>query len=67
MAKFSRLIKFESAQDGQPYFADLGARTCGIPASGASITGFRTFDEIGIEKYGKEVTIGKVCRISKLF
>jgi hypothetical protein len=60
MPKFSRLIKFESAQDGQSYFADLGARTSEVPASGTSITGFRTLDEIEIEKNGKEVIIGKV-------
>jgi hypothetical protein len=60
MSKFSRLIKFESAHDGQPYFADLGAGSYEIAASGASIRGFRTLDDIGIDRYGKEVIIGKV-------
>lgn len=58
MPTFSRLIRFEST-DGQPYFADLGVETS-IPAQGAQIKGYRTFEDVGVEKYGEDVAIGKV-------
>lgn len=62
MAKFSRLIKFESTEDGKDYFADLGTQVEDVPALGASIVGFSSFEQIGIKEHGREVKIGKVCR-----
>ncbi|KAH8589011.1 fumarylacetoacetate hydrolase family protein [Bisporella sp. PMI_857] len=60
MPRFSRLIRFESALDGQPYFADLGAQTSEVPALGTQITGFKSFEDVGIESLGKQVAIAKL-------
>jgi hypothetical protein len=58
MPSFSRLIRFE-ATDGHPYFADLGGET-NIPAQGSQIKGYETFEDIGLDKNGKDITISKV-------
>ena len=58
MPSFSRLIRFE-ATDGRPYFADLGVET-NMPTQGSQLKGFETFEDVGLDKDGKDVTIGKV-------
>ncbi|PVH75540.1 fumarylacetoacetate hydrolase [Cadophora sp. DSE1049] len=54
----SRLIRFE-VTDGRPYFADLGVET-NIPAQGSQLKGFETFEDVGLDKDGKDVTISKL-------
>jgi 2-keto-4-pentenoate hydratase/2-oxohepta-3-ene-1,7-dioic acid hydratase in catechol pathway len=58
MSNFSRLIKFESASDGEIYFADLGAGRASLPTKGSHIKGYSSVEELSLDKSGIDVKIG---------
>jgi hypothetical protein len=60
MPSFSRLIRFESLDDGQTYFADLGADTVELPATGSHVTAYASIDRLVVGEGGIAVTVGKV-------
>lgn len=60
MPSFSRLIRFESLDDGQTYFADLGADTVELPATGSHVTAYASIDRLVVGEGGIAVTVGKL-------
>jgi hypothetical protein len=60
MPSFSRLIRFESLDDGQRYFADIGADTVELPATGSHVTAYASIDGLVVREGGITVTVGKV-------
>jgi hypothetical protein len=59
MPSFSRLIRFKSLDDGQTYFADLGADTVELPAKGSHVTAYTSVDSLVVGEGGIAVTVGK--------
>ena len=60
MPSFTRLIRFESADNGQIYFADLGADVVEPPSEGTHVKAYASLDDLLAGKAGKIVTLGKV-------
>ena len=60
MPSFTRLIRFESADDGQIYFADLGADVVEPPSEGTHVRACASLDDLLAGKAEKIVTLGKV-------
>jgi hypothetical protein len=60
MPSFTRLIRFESADDGQIYFADLGADVVEPPSEGTHVRAYASLDDLLAGKAEKIVTLGKV-------
>jgi hypothetical protein len=60
MPSFTRLIRFESASDGQIYFADLGADVVEPPSEGTHAIAYASLDDLLAGKAEKVVTLGKV-------
>jgi hypothetical protein len=44
MSPFHHLVRFESEEDGNPYFADLGPEADGPPLPGARLSGTKTIE-----------------------
>jgi hypothetical protein len=59
MPSFTRLIRFESADDGQIHFADLGADV-EPPSEGTHVRAYASLDDLLAGKAEKIVTLGKV-------
>lgn len=66
MSPFARLIRFESAEDGSPFFTDLD-QNAPLPSLGEKIAAFKTIDELSSKVGEKTVTIGRVCVPALLF
>ena len=62
MPPFTRLIRFESADNGQIYFADLGADVVEPPSEGTHVRAYASLDDCLGGKAEKTVTLGKVMR-----
>lgn len=60
MPSFSRLIRFESLDNGQRYFADLGANTVELPTTGSLVIAYASIDKLVSGEGGLAVTVGKV-------
>jgi hypothetical protein len=60
MPSFTRLIRFESADNGQIYFADLGADVVEPPSEGTHVIAYASLDDLLAGKAEKIVTLGKV-------
>jgi hypothetical protein len=65
MPSFTRLIRFESAEDGQIYFADLGADVVEPPSEGSSLRAYASFNDLLAGKSETIVTLGKVMTFPK--
>jgi hypothetical protein len=59
MPSFTRLIRFESADDEQIYFADLGV-DIEPPSEGTHVRAYASLDDLLAGKAEKIVTLGKV-------
>ncbi|KAI1269610.1 fumarylacetoacetate hydrolase family protein [Xylariaceae sp. FL1019] len=57
MAAFTKLVRFES-DDGKTYFADLGNDAPELPAAGAKLTSYKSFEDL-MSKKNEETTIFK--------
>ena len=62
MPSFTRLIRFESAEDGEIYFADLGADP---PSEGSSLRAYTSFNDLLAGKSDTIVTLGKEMTFPK--
>jgi hypothetical protein len=60
MSSFTRLIRFEGEEDGQPYFADLGSDFDRLPVPGAKLGAFRSIDGLADKTKAKTVTMRRV-------
>lgn len=60
MSFFSQLVRFESAQDGKIYFADLGPDADGPPLPGTQLSAFRTLDDLASNAESLAVIVGRV-------
>ena len=60
MPSFTRLIRFESADNGQISFADLGADVVEPPSEGTQVKAYASLDDLLAGKAGKIVSLGKV-------
>ena len=60
MPSFTRLIRFQATDSDDVYFADLGAETAEIPASGSKVEAYKTFDDLTSGNEGVHISIGKV-------
>jgi hypothetical protein len=60
MDTFSHLIRFESEDSGDVYFADLGPDANGPPARGTKLTASKTIEGLAIKSAQSVVTIRRV-------
>ncbi|EWY79782.1 hypothetical protein FOYG_17072 [Fusarium oxysporum NRRL 32931] len=60
MSSFTRLIRFEGEEDGQPYFADLGSDFDRLPVPGAKLGPFRSIDGLADKTKAKTVTMRRL-------
>jgi hypothetical protein len=63
MPSFTRLIRFNSSEDNEIYFADLGSGVAvPLPAAGAKIEAWKSLDKLlkGNKTASKRVTFDKV-------
>lgn len=60
MANFAVLIKFESEEDGETYFADLGPDAQGPPALGTKVSAVKSLQGLADKHEPKTVTIRRV-------
>jgi hypothetical protein len=65
MPSFTRLIRFESAEERQIYFADLGADVVEPPSEGSSLRAYASFNDLLAGKSETVVTLGKVMTLPK--
>ena len=61
MSPFSHLIRFECAEDGSSFFADLGGQADGPPSPGTKMNAFASMDDLANKNGAKNVTIRRVC------
>lgn len=66
MSFFSQLIRFECAQDGKTYFADLGPDADGPPPLGTQLSAFRSLDDLASKNENVAVTVDRVSYRSLL-
>ncbi|KLP13329.1 bifunctional 4-hydroxyphenylacetate degradation enzyme [Fusarium fujikuroi] len=64
MANFSVLIKFESEEDGETYFADLGSGAQGPPALGTKVAAVKSLQGLADKHKPKTVTIRRLTLTS---
>ncbi|KAH7494063.1 hypothetical protein FOMA001_g2173 [Fusarium oxysporum f. sp. matthiolae] len=57
MSSFTRRIRFEGEEDGQPYFADLGSDFDRLPVPGAKLGAFRSIDGLANKTKAKTLSI----------
>ncbi|KAF5572705.1 bifunctional 4-hydroxyphenylacetate degradation enzyme [Fusarium pseudoanthophilum] len=60
MANFSVLIQFESEEDGEIYFADLGSDAQGPPALGTKVSAVKSLQGLADKHQSKTVTIHRL-------
>ncbi|KFZ03500.1 hypothetical protein V502_10899 [Pseudogymnoascus sp. VKM F-4520 (FW-2644)] len=61
MSFFSQLIRFECAQDGKTYFADLGPDADGPPPFGTQLSAFRSLDDLASKTEKVAVTVDRLA------
>ncbi|KAH7124645.1 hypothetical protein EDB81DRAFT_699055 [Dactylonectria macrodidyma] len=60
MSSFTRLVRFECEEDGNPYFIDLGPSTDGPPLPGTKLDAFKSIDELSSKAKPQTVTVRRV-------
>lgn len=60
MSSFTHLVRFESEEDGRPYYAELGSDADGPPAPGTKIAAATTVEGLMQQSEHKPVTIRRV-------
>ncbi|KAJ5643327.1 uncharacterized protein N7484_005834 [Penicillium longicatenatum] len=61
MASFSHLVRFECAEHGTAYYADLGPDADGPPVPGTRLGAFKTFQDLASNNYKENVTVSRPC------
>ena len=59
MSQFSRLIRFESASNGEIFFADLGTDTVEPPSLGSKITAYASIEDLSAQKNESTIMLGR--------
>ncbi|KAJ6096513.1 hypothetical protein N7486_007259 [Penicillium sp. IBT 16267x] len=60
MVPFSHLVRFECAEDGTAYYADLGLDADGPPVPGTKLGAFKTFQDLTGNNGKENVTVSRL-------